>query len=187
MLKALTEMCWSELQKGPVLGSEDALGTWLSCWGISKCLRVVWNIRTKMGEGPWWFKCRIFFLEHESSRTETNCILGQCLMKFLTAGCGGGAACRCLLLTPEKVEQMSILGADYAKKRSSIILKYWSSGKLNYKAFKVAEGWGKRRTKLVATLLPCDRCNPSCTSTAWGGSMHACVAAARSGTAVSLL
>lgn len=96
---------------------------------------------------------------------------GKCLMKFLTAGCGGGAACGCLLLPLLKeVEQMSFLGTDYAKKTSTFILEYWSRGKLNYKALKVAEGWGKRRWKLVAVLLPCDRCQPSCTSVALGGS-----------------
>lgn len=95
-------------------------------------------------------------------------------MKFLTAGCGGGAACGCLLLPLLKeVEQMSLLGTDYAKKISTFILKCWSRGRLNYKALEVAEGWGKRRTKLVAALSPCDRCHPSCTSTAWRGWLQA--------------
>lgn len=97
------------------------------------------------------------------------------LNEVLTAGCGGGAACGCLLLPLLKeVEQMSHLGTDYAKKTSTFILEYWSRGKLNYKALEVAEGWGKRRTKLVAALLPYDQCHPSCTSTVWGG-FHACL------------
>lgn len=171
MLKALTETCWSELQEnGSVLGSEDALGAWLRNSEEFLMSQSGVKYQDQNGkEGPWWFKRRIFFFWSTSpSRIETICILGQCLMKFLTAGCGGGAACGCLLLPLLKeVEQMSLLGTDYAKKTSTFILEYWSRGKLNYKALKVDEGWGKRRTKLVAALLPCDQCYPSCTSTAW--------------------
>lgn len=92
--------CWRPLLRGAqVHYRRRAL-----CWGQ----RMLWGHGWVAGEflmsqsgvkyqdqdgekGPWWFKCRIFFFWSTSpSRTETNCILGQCLMKFLTASCGRG-------------------------------------------------------------------------------------------------
>lgn len=113
ILKALTEMCWSELQeKDPVLGLEAELLRFHApeVWGHGRAAEEFQmsqsgvKYQDKDGkEGPWWFKCRIFFFWSTSpSRTETNCILGQCLMRFLTAGCGWGGgglpagACCCL-------------------------------------------------------------------------------------------
>lgn len=91
-------------------------------------------------------------------------------MKFLTAGCGGGACLRVPAAASAERSGTDVTFRDrLCKENIKLILKYWSRGRLNCKALEVAEGWRKRRTKLVAALSPCDRCHPSCTSTAWRG------------------